>query len=700
MTKNTIAFQKGFIIPVNAGVDNQVLVMTVQAEFMNLGYMLNEEAYQALRYADAADIKDLSNEVIPFLLDLMGGSRNYKPIYPGFPQQVMEMSDYQLWANQIIGYWSGGSFTAEEYPEIKGKAFEFVNYKMIGLGTEDTFSKIFTSLLSAGQSITPADMKVVEWFLKNYPTLVFPSVIPFKENLCTVLGYFVKNNISIDKIVAKLTTTDVLRTIVYLSGGDISLPAVPQKTIRTSRWSSNKIPNPERQSFKFKKFKRPERKIILGLLEKSNLDIREMKLKKERWIRVGEILHPGQYSQNFPNTFKAFHKLRNEKVVSWYGEVEKAFNQSFDVGLHKLSERPGEFLRRLDYLVRNMQKSVSTINKILKVLGIVGEKSSNKVLFEVYEHFENRRNPVKNRSIMIKGARKRTKLPDLPAINSEIVDLIQTSIWDIFKTKLSKLEPMGTCWIDEQLKNIPLPTNMRSLNDTLVPIIRGQRIPLASEKKVIRSFIHWFDERGTRDIDLHGFLLSDKISMSFGYNGIRVSEIGCYSGDVLWRQGACAEYVDIDVDTALKHGYQYYLMVAHNFEQGKLSDIKECVVGVMEREYPEANSHWLPTSLVNTMKVEGASNMCLVFAYDLSTREYIHLDLDFNKLSGYVNGQVNEFWKVISYYLVPPTLSVYDLVKWHVEARGTLVTKELAETHFLFEDFSSSYLKTIELMGV
>ena len=700
MTKNTIAFQKGFIIPVNAGVDNQVLVMTVQAEFMNLGYMLNEEAYQALRYADAADIKDLSNEVIPFLLDLMGGSRNYKPIYPGFPQQVMEMSDYQLWANQIIGYWSGGSFTAEEYPEIKGKAFEFVNYKMIGLGTEDTFSKIFTSLLSAGQSITPADMKVVEWFLKNYPTLVFPSVIPFKENLCTVLGYFVKNNISIDKIVAKLTTTDVLRTIVYLSGGDISLPAVPQKTIRTSRWSSNKIPNPERQSFKFKKFKRPERKIILGLLEKSNLDIREMKLKKERWIRVGEILHPGQYSQNFPNTFKAFHKLRNEKVVSWYGEVEKAFNQSFDVGLHKLSERPGEFLRRLDYLVRNKQKSVSTINKILKVLGIVGEKSSNKVLFEVYEHFENRRNPVKNRSIMIKGARKRTKLPDLPAINSEIVDLIQTSIWDIFKTKLSKLEPMGTCWIDEQLKNIPLPTNMRSLNDTLVPIIRGQRIPLASEKKVIRSFIHWFDERGTRDIDLHGFLLSDKISMSFGYNGIRVSEIGCYSGDVLWRQGACAEYVDIDVDTALKHGYQYYLMVAHNFEQGKLSDIKECVVGVMEREYPEANSHWLPTSLVNTMKVEGASNMCLVFAYDLSTREYIHLDLDFNKLSGYVNGQVNEFWKVISYYLVPPTLSVYDLVKWHVEARGTLVTKELAETHFLFEDFSSSYLKTIELMGV
>jgi len=289
----------------------------------------------------------------------------------------------------------------------------------------------------------------------------------------------------------------------------------------------------------------------------------------------------------------------------------------------------------------------------------------------------------------------------LPAISKEKIDAVQNTIFEIIQKKISLLPALGDCWIDEDLKKIPLPTNMRSLNDSLVPVIRGQRTPFGEGKKVIRPFVHWFDEKGTIDIDLHGFLLGKSIVTSFGYNGTRSSELGCYSGDVRHRQGACAEYVDINVKKALAAGYQYFIMVLHNFNGGKLSDIKECVAGVMERDDAFANHTWKPDSIANSMLLTGGGNMVLVAAYDLVTRESIYLDLDYDTFEQHLyRGSSEGLFTALKPYIALPKVSVYDLLFWHVEARGRFVSKETAATHFLFEDFASSYTKTIEYMGV
>lgn len=701
MTRNVIAFQKGLIVvPTNSGADNRNMAMITQAELMKFGYMLDEAGLEQLGYADKADIVNFHNEVIDYLLDMTGGKREYKPIYEGFPTQVMSMSEYELWYNQLYGYWTGGSFTSNAWTEARKVAFEYVKYRIIQGGTEEQFKNIFKSLVSAGTSLTPADLKVVDWFVSFYPQLEFPDSIPFKENLCTVLGIVYAENCDLNTIkLPKLTTTDVLRIAVHMSGGDISLPAVPAKTIPARRGYYASTLNPDRENFKFKKFTRSERRFLLGLLEKSNLDVREMKLKDQRWVRLGEILHPGEFKTQFPRTARAFHKIRNEKVVSWYGEVEKAFKTSFDAGIEKLSERPGEFLRNLDRLLRTTGTEKNQL--ILDTFAKIGKKSSNKVLFEVFTHFENRNTATSGRSIMVKGARKRTKLPELAALPQSKIDAVQSTIFSILKSKFAELPELGDCWVDEELKKIPLPTNMRSLNDSLVPVIRGQRIPVGDGKKVVRPFIHWYDPDGRLDIDLHGFLFGQDKIVTFGFNGVHSNSIGCYSGDVRHRRGACAEYVDININKALDAGFQYFLMVAHNFNGGKLSDIQDCVAGVMEREHPEANPRWVPSTIQNSMKLSSAARLALLAAYDLNTREFIPLDLDFGNLETYVyNSQSKGLWNEISKYLELPKLSVYDLLTWHVEARGRLVSKETAETHFLADDFMSSYIKTMEFMGV
>lgn len=696
LTKNIVLLQKGLICLPDAAVDNRSLAITVQAELMKFGYMLDQDAFAQLGKADKADIVDFNNEVINYLRYITGGQRDYKPFYPGFPEQVMEMTESELWVNQFIYYWSNCKFEAQPWMKPFEAAFETVKYKMLTAGTEESFQKIFTSLVSVGQSLTPQDLDVIKWFVSTKQTLIFPDSIPFKENLCTLAG------MGLD--VPVKTPTDVLRIAVHMSGGDISLPAVPKsmRSTRTKvgrRFSIVKEVNPERKKFEFKKFKRAERRYLLGLLEKTHCDAREMVLKDQRWIRLGEILHPGEYTKEFPKVAHAFQLIRETKVVSWYGAVEAAFKKGLGAGLQKLAERPGEFLRKLDYLLRtNGAKQRDTI---LTTFYEIAVKASNKVLFEVFTHFEGRNKPVTDRSVFIKGARKKTPLPNLPALPADTIQAVQDTIFQALKAKFTLLEPMGDCWVDPELKKIPLPTNMRSLSESLVPVIRGQRIPMAAEKKVIRPFIHWYDERGNEDIDLHGFLIGKSGSVSFGFNGVHSSMIGCYSGDVRYRQGACAEYVDINVEKALAAGFQYFVMVAHNFQQRPFSSLKDCVVGVQERDSATANKAWLPETITNCFRPTSASTYALIGVYDLLTREYIHLDMDWGTFSRYIGGHSSDaLMKAIAPFITLPKYSVYDLLSWHVEARGRAVPKELAETHFLYDDFGTSYTKTMEYMGI
>jgi hypothetical protein len=500
----------------------------------------------------------------------------------------------------------------------------------------------------------------------------------------------------------KLTTTDVLRICVGMSGGDISLPRVPAKLIKLNRWSSRKEANPAREAFKFKKFSRSERKYILGLLEKSNCDVSEAVLKDQRWVRLGEVLHPGEYRNQFPKAFLVFDKIRNEKVQSWYGQLNKAFSKSFNSGVVFLSQRPGEFMRRLDWMVRNTGSNAANKEMVLKTFDSIAPKVSNKVLFEAFNHFEGRRKAVTNRTVMVKGARSRTTLPDLPAINESVVNRIQNVIKSAITSKFSTLPTLGKVFVDEQLKNIPLPSNMRSASSGLRPIMRGQRIPIGNQNaKVIRAFVHWFDENGNQDIDLTCTFIGMGRTTHIGWNGRHNSqELGCYSGDIRHKQGACAEYVDIKLNSALKAGYKFAIIDARNYNGRSFETVSDCVVGYMERENAKANEIFVPATIANCTRLYNESSTTIVSMIDLETQEFIHLDIDQDGIP-VASASFDALMEAVRPYMEAPKFSLYDLVMMHVEARGgEIVEAEDAETKFNFDDYSYSYVNTLLLMGV
>jgi hypothetical protein len=172
-----------------------------------------------------------------------------------------------------------------------------------------------------------------------------------------------------------------------------------------------------------------------------------------------------------------------------------------------------------------------------------------------------------------------------------------------------------------------------------------------------------------------------------------------HSGDVRHRRGACAEYIDIDVQDALSRGHKYAVLDVRNFNGRGLNTV-ECMFGIMEREHPESNKTWLPETISSCQSLESESTNTLIAIIDLETKEYIMLDID---SSGWVTarGDVKNTLKVVEQYSQLPKVSVYDLVLLHVEGRGRQVTlDDNVDTHFKFEDFMSSYETTGKLMGV
>jgi hypothetical protein len=535
-------------------------------------------------------------------------------------------------------------------------------------------------------SLAPADMQTIEWFAENYSydelKAYMPNSIPFKENLTVLAAKGLP--------VPVKTPGDVLRIVHYLSHGNSDL-FIPPLKIRATGWKRGWMNNPERMTRRFKKFSRKERRYIMALLEDCAYPS-EMVRNYMQWVRLGEIIHPTEkgLKEKYPKASTAFDKLRNTKIRSWYGHVDHAFKQSYKIGVQKLSERPGEFARRLDKTIR--KASLKDRPLVLSKFREVAVDVSNKVLWELYEHFL-KRNETTPRSVWIKGYRKPTVLKTLQPMNQELIDAIIDMIWGTFFDKFTKLETLGSIWLDPDLNKIPAPTNMRSLSEGLITVVKGQRNPIKADKKVLRCYVHW---TMGHDLDLSvEFSTADgKKTDHIGFNNHPT--YGVYtSGDVIprGRIGRHAEYIDIVFD---KIPFDYALMMINNFNGYDLNT-SDAVMGFMERDsHLSGDRTWLPSSVTNAIKITAPCVRAAIILIDLRTKEWILVDEDVHGLP-VSNG--SKIFGIIQRVAELPKVSALDILKLHAEARGKIVAeKEDADTVWMFEDFSESYEKLLSFM--
>jgi hypothetical protein len=680
---------------------------TLLKNLESLGFTFSPALIEAAGAYSKKELSALYEEIVPILNEMVGAHVEHRPFYPNFPRQVMNTSQAELYLNAIVHY--ATRYSSEPVKKFVIEAFEGDLYrnqgdgtllpvydkkdrlplfdttdlKIIELGNREDFFSIFKNLLTSRTSISEADINDLSWFFEHYPREaknLFPAQIPHKENMAIAIKMVIEHNLQIELTNYFKTATDVLRLATVLSSGDISLA----------------------ENTHFISFPRRQRVLLLQLLEQMPGIEEDMIRYKKRWLRLGERLHPGEYRQKFFRTAEAFDKLRsNKKIETFYSRREKALEQKAgDEALQLLKARPGEFARRLDQLIRNVNPA-----EVMEEFAKVAPKVSVPVLLQVMAHFKSRPHKKDLRVFFPKGRIGKAygieyNLPPIaPDKCEQIVKICQETLKKIFAQR----DPLGLVYVDPELKDYPVPFALRSASGSLRTIARGSKMNLPPVD-TIRAFLYWKGK--FVDIDLSAVFYSTdwQYLNHISYTNLRSFENNaCHSGDITSAPQGASEFIDINIPALRNNDVRYIVLALFSFSGILFSKLEECFMGWMERQYIDSGEIYEPKTVKQKIDIAGNTLINLPAIFDLKGKKVICADLALPRTPRLVCLENNRHSMALvgkaMTSLVKPTLA--DLFTLHAESRGVLtrlgdeadiVFSVKAGTPFAIDDIVANYL--------
>ncbi|CCF15198.1 putative uncharacterized protein [Brevibacillus laterosporus GI-9] len=664
--KNSIYLRRKGKLLVQTGISHLPLpyLATALKNLEHLGFTFSHRLMERLQTLSVEEFTTFFQQLEKDVKQLVGAHVRYRPMYQNFPQQLMEASQASLYVNAIIHYLT----LSLPIDEVKKRLplLDQHQVTVIELGNEEELEQIFWNLVQSKTSLSETDKDDLSFFIQEYQVLdkLVQLDIPLKENIALLTGLLFSSSKLSPAFFSKhiKTATDVLRVATALSGGDINL--------------SSATP--------FRKFTRSQRRFILGLLENCHALEEDMLRYKNRWIRLGEILHPTEYKLRFPRCADAFYLIRNnQKIETFNSKVEEALlHRRLSEAIELLSTRPGELARRLDHIIRlsvDWQPITHAFEKIV-------DQVSSPVLLQVMTHFANRHIPQAVRTFFPKGnvAKVQVSADTLAPLPKEIGDSIISICQKELMQRFSQLPPLGYVYVDEQLRNYNVPFSQRSAQKALRTITRGSKLDLPAGN-TIRFFTWWREGIVNQvptdrvDVDLSAVMYDHNWNdlEHISYTNLVSSSFKAYhSGDITTApQGAC-EFIDIDLTAAAKAGARYLSMSLHSFTSHPYCDLPECFAGWMMRQHPNSGEIFEPATVQNKIDITADTTICIPVMIDIEARQVIWTDLALTFEPTYANNvehnrnSMQLMGKAMTNLIKP---NLYDLFVLHALARGTLV---------------------------
>ena len=653
----------------------KTLVSSLLINIESLGFTLSKELTSVIATLSQQQLVTFYDQLVIDLKEMVGANVEYKPMYPNFPAQVIEATEAELYFNAFMHYlgdWIGTRILPVYHKTPRDTVGDKIKLKVITLGTQDEFETIFTTLLRAKVAITPVDKLDLAWFVKaNKDRIIqlLPKDIPSKENLAIVCAYLVSyTDISLEVVGQYIqTATDVLRLAVALSDGDVSLA----------------------ENSKFKSFSKTQRKLLLALLEGCEFITEDMLRFKNRWIRLGERLHPFEYKTKYTKCFEAFDIIRNDQPFKTFnGKIESSLlTRDTALTITLLKSRPGEYARRLDHILRRTAHSTA----VLATFKEIAPKVSNPVLLQLLAHFKSRTNPPELRTFFPKGNVFQAKaikynLPDMREdVCAEVISICKTALIGKYKT----LPPLGDCYIDEELKNFTVPFALRSASKALKTIARGSKIDLP-DGNTVRFFIWWKDGKHRTDLDLSAIGLDEnhKYIKDISYYNLKLLG-GCHSGDITSAPDGASEFIDIDKSSFLREGIRFLIMSVNSYTRQPFYELPECFAGFMIRQEPNSGEVYEPKTVVNKFDLTSNANISIPLMIDLLELKVYWTDISLKAIPYFYNNVYHNMSSITiiaksMMSLVKPNL--YDLFDLHVQARGQRVANINEAKHIFAVD--------------
>lgn len=657
-------------VPVGSGGATRAQVASAIQEIAAFHCILSESVIERIGMLSADELARWLRDMLGVLRRRVGAHVQHQPFYPGFPEQVLKASKAELYLTAVMHYLTLRRLPAHEHarpPLLEGKLVPW----LIELGRVAEFESLLAPLVSSRTSLSEVDAADVAWFIRQYRGDVFrllPGDVPFREIRALVGGALVQHvagDARVDEFLDRNveTATDALRLAVALSGGDVSL------TTATTR---------------FAPMKRGVRRLLLRLLDRAPNAVEDVMRHAERWKRLAEVLHPGDYADKYPRALAAITAARrNDAPASFGSRVEALLAQRHIAALTPLlQQRPGEFARRLDVTLRRSTEP----GAVLDAFETVAAQASTPILLQVLAQARAPR-PLPLRAFTPKGALAKVygiqdrREPLAPEVLARAARICQ----DALVKRFASLPPLGRCFVDPALRDYIVPLAQRAASKSLRTLVRGSRLPLP-DTRFIRLFLWWKNGRARTDIDLSAaFFDANFVFMqTVAYYNLKGFG-GYHSGDIVDAPQGASEFIDLDIDALVEKGIRYVVTSINSYTRQPYCDLPECFAGWMARADLASGEVYEPRTVVDRIDIASDTQICLPFVMDLQERRVLWADLGltstprWNNVRNNLSG-VSLMLRALVHTPRPDLETLFDL---HVRARGERVeTPQQAETVF------------------
>ncbi|AEN88146.1 hypothetical protein BMWSH_1262 [Priestia megaterium WSH-002] len=156
-----------------------------------LGFTASASLIDRLLTLSFCEFMSFYEQLLLSLKRLVGAHVKYKPMYPNFPNEVMQASEAELYINAVVHYLTGVLPNSEKQDVFP--LLDTTDLRIIDLGTDEEFGLMMRQLICANTSLSQMDRSDIEWSLVNLHAVdLLPAVIPQKENAAFVSSVLIK----------------------------------------------------------------------------------------------------------------------------------------------------------------------------------------------------------------------------------------------------------------------------------------------------------------------------------------------------------------------------------------------------------------------------------------------------------------------------------------------------------------------------
>ena len=526
-----------------------VKAMTVNEELLSLGYTLAPGDAVVL-----AKSKDLDS--FPARIREYAGDVSAKPMYPDFPQQVMDLDECVFRFHQMLHYLStygveeitGMKVTRGWLPEMQDTEkteadTKLLEAKVLGLADEkDKYIFPYRKILSVTERMDEKQRLIIRECVKNLtPEELSGVTVTFKQNLLEVFDTVFT--------APELSGTEKLEYLHSLCQHTGDVWKCMDYSLTRARYH----------------FKTSQKRLIVKLLESYPIaDFRENLVisnkKGERVRLMLKFIDFNEYSRD-PQFKKAVAELRSGRIRSWESGAKFLAERGDPDALELYAGRPGMMLRHLTYLMRRGFKSKDIFNRLLPSADKLKTQTLVSLMnFFSSDEFEQASNERYGEALIIREMLR-------PLLSARLA-ANETAI----RGKKLFLDESGFDFGCSEIR-----VTDKSAEGGYIRSGLAYRIP--EEVRRIRFFIYWNDKERV-DVDLHSTAAAcDGKRINIGWNANFKNGVMAFSGDI--THSDAAEYIDIDLDAA--KGDVDWVAANINLFSGypHFADIDTCFVGAM-----------------------------------------------------------------------------------------------------------------------